>query len=79
MNPEKRAIVATMALNGTNGADTQSYIRWNAEGVEKVPPHEKEDIQAVADLINTMQRTQFNNHGHMFSGRWPGGLIEHIS
>jgi hypothetical protein len=57
-----------MASNGTNGLEIRNYIRWDTEGVEEIPPHEQEDIQAVADMINTMQKAQFNNHGHMFSG-----------
>jgi hypothetical protein len=46
--------------NGTKGVNTSNYIRWDADGVEKVPPGEAEDVQAVADMIN--------NHRHMYSG-----------
>lgn len=54
--------------NGTKGVNTSNYIRWDADGVEKVPPGEAEDVQAVADMINTIQKSQFNNHRHMYSG-----------
>jgi hypothetical protein len=54
--------------NGTKGVNTSNYIRWDADGVEKVPPGEAEDVQAVADMINTIQKAQFNNHRHMYSG-----------
>jgi len=55
--------------NGSNGVKSRNYIRWDAEGVEKVPPNEAEDIQAVADMINQIQKAQFNNHRHMYSGK----------
>ena len=67
----------TMATNGhTNGANgasdlgSRNYIRWDAEGVEKVPPHEKEDIQNVANMINGAQHMNFNNHRHVYGGEW---------
>lgn len=46
----------------------RNYIRWDAHGVEKIAENEEEDIKAVADMINTMQKAQFNNHRHCFSG-----------
>jgi hypothetical protein len=27
-----------MASNETNGVNTSNYIRWNAEGIERIPP-----------------------------------------
>jgi len=57
-----------MASNGTNEVGTHNYIRWDAEGVEKIPPNEKEDIQKVADMINTIQKTYYNTTRHMYSG-----------
>ena len=48
----------------------REYIRWDAEGVEKIPPNEADDIQAVADMINTIQKTQWNSHRHCFSGMY---------
>lgn len=56
-------------IMSTNSGDLSKYIRWDAPGVEKVPPGESEDIQAVADMINGMQKAQFNNHRHMYGGR----------
>lgn len=46
----------------------RNYIRWDADGVESVPPNETEDIQAVADMINEIQRTHWNNTRHCFGG-----------
>ncbi|KAF4625245.1 hypothetical protein G7Y89_g12923 [Cudoniella acicularis] len=62
-----------MASNGltnahSNRVASRDYIRWDAEGVEKIPPNEQEDIQAVAEMINKIQRAQFNSHRHMYSG-----------
>jgi hypothetical protein len=39
-----------------NDLSSRNYIRWDASGVGKVPPGEAEDIQAVAEMINTMQK-----------------------
>ncbi|EOD47921.1 putative catalase protein [Neofusicoccum parvum] len=46
----------------------RNYVRWDADGVEQIPPNEAEDIQAVADMINKIQRTHFNNARHAFGG-----------
>jgi hypothetical protein len=46
----------------------RNYIRWDDNGVEKIPPNEKEDIQAVANMINQMQKAQFNKGRHCFGG-----------
>ncbi|KAI9753252.1 MAG: cell division control protein [Chaenotheca gracillima] len=48
-------------------ADTSAYVRYSPS-VEKAPPNETEDIQAVADMINAMQKAQYNNHRHAFGG-----------
>lgn len=56
-----------MTLQGE--VDTGKYVEWNAEGVEKVPPNEAEDIQAVAGLINKFQMAQMSNHRHVYSGQ----------
>lgn len=53
----------------SNTVDTSKYVRWDS-GVEQVPPGEAEDIQAVADMINAMQKAQFNNHRHMYGGKY---------
>ncbi|KAL8957975.1 MAG: hypothetical protein Q9193_004879, partial [Seirophora villosa] len=46
----------------------RNYIRWDAEGVEKIPENEEDDIKAVADMINTIQKAQWNSHRHCYSG-----------
>ena len=46
----------------------RNYIHWQDEGVENVPPNEKEDIQTVAEMINGMQRAQYNQHRHCYTG-----------
>ncbi len=47
---------------------SRKYIHWQDGGVEKIPPNEAEDIQAVADMINNIQRAQYNMHRHCYSG-----------
>lgn len=46
----------------------RKYIHWQDEGVEKIPSNEAEDIQAVADQINAMQKAQYNQHRHCYTG-----------
>lgn len=60
-NSNKRGDEA--AIEGRN------YIRWDAEGVEKIPPHEEEDIKAVAEQVNGIQRRLYNQHRHAFGGK----------
>jgi hypothetical protein len=62
------AVIADISMASNGSVDTSKYIKWNAEGVEKVPPNEAEDIQAVADMINKIQMTQLSNHRHVYSG-----------
>ncbi|OJD36038.1 heme-dependent catalase [Diplodia corticola] len=61
-----------MATNGQSAHPEdlagRKYIRWDAKGVEKVPPNEAEDIQAVADMINEIQRAHWNKARHCFGG-----------
>lgn len=47
---------------------SRTYVRCDTPGVEVIPPNEAEDIQAVADMVNTMQRAQFNKGCHCFGG-----------
>ncbi len=47
---------------------SRKYINWQDDGVEKIPSNEEEDIQAVADMINAMQKAQYNNHRHCYTG-----------
>ncbi|KAF2490765.1 heme-dependent catalase [Lophium mytilinum] len=44
------------------------YIHWNDPNVEKIPPNEAEDIQAVADMINLIQKTHYNKTRHAYGG-----------
>lgn len=46
----------------------RNYIRWDSEGVEKVPDDEEDDINAVAEQINQIQKAQWNVHRHCYSG-----------
>ncbi|TKX21388.1 catalase-like protein [Elsinoe australis] len=46
----------------------RNYIRWDANGVEVVPPGEEEDIKAVAEQINTIQRAHYNKTRHAYGG-----------
>ncbi|TGO67022.1 hypothetical protein BOTNAR_0049g00090 [Botryotinia narcissicola] len=52
----------------SEGLKSRNYIKWDASGVEVIPPNEQEDIQAIADQINAIQKAQFNAHRHCFGG-----------
>lgn len=54
---------------GQNAMADRNYIHWHAEGVERIPPNETEDIQTVADQINAMQKAQYNMHRHCYTGQ----------
>ena len=47
--------------------EDRNYIRFDS-GVENIPPNEAKDIQAVADMINVMQKAQYNSHRHAYGG-----------
>ncbi|KAF2100631.1 heme-dependent catalase [Rhizodiscina lignyota] len=49
------------------GLANRNYIRWDAEGVEKIPPDEEEDIQASANMLNGVQKFMYNAHRHCFA------------
>jgi hypothetical protein len=55
-------------VKDTQNLEGRRYIRWNDDGVEKVPPNEEEDIKAVAEMINTIQKTTWNRTRHGYSG-----------
>lgn len=58
-----------MATKGSaNGLGSRDYIKWDALGMEIVPPGEAEDIQAVVHMINIMQKSQYNDHRHCYGG-----------
>lgn len=53
---------------GEEDLSNRNYIRWDNEGVEKIPDGEEEDINAVAEQINAIQKAQWNMHRHCYSG-----------
>lgn len=46
----------------------RNYIRWDADGVEKIPENEEQDIRDVVDKINETQRRFYKDNGHCFGG-----------
>jgi len=66
--PPKGMEISNRAAGEQDDMSKRKYIRWDAEGVEKVPPNEAENIQAVADMINACQKAQWDSHRHCFSG-----------
>lgn len=48
---------------------SRKYIRWDASGVENIPPGEEEDINAVADQLNLIQKTHYNKTRHSYGGQ----------
>lgn len=51
-----------------NKLEGRNYIKWDDASVEKIPDGEEEDIKAVADMINEIQKAQYNSHRHCYSG-----------
>lgn len=43
-----------MSFIGSVGLEFHNYVKWDAPGVEVIPPNEQKDIQAIADQINVM-------------------------
>lgn len=50
-------------------SENRNYIRWDDPRVEQKPEGEDEDIKAVAEMINDIQRAQYNMHRHCYSGK----------
>ncbi|KAF2227296.1 catalase-like domain-containing protein [Elsinoe ampelina] len=46
----------------------RKYLRWDSPGVEKIPSGEEDDIKAVAEQINLIQRTHYNKTRHSYGG-----------
>lgn len=46
----------------------RGYIRYDDPRLQEKPEGEEEDIQAVADMINEIQKAQYNCHRHCYSG-----------
>ena len=67
--PPKGMGISNRPVREDEDMSKRKYIRWDADGVEKIPPNEAEDIQAVADMINTIQKAQWNSHRHCYTGR----------
>ena len=70
---EKEAPLTGMEISNRPAGEEEDmskrdYIRWDSEGVEQIPPNEADDIQAVADMINSFQKAQWNNHRHCYTG-----------
>lgn len=51
----------------TKSLENRKYIPFS-KGVEQIPENEAEDIQAVADMINAIQKAQWNCHRHAYTG-----------
>jgi hypothetical protein len=47
---------------------SRNYIRWDDPNVEKKQEGDDEDIRAVAEQINAIQKAQYNSHRHCYSG-----------
>ncbi|KAL7782547.1 heme-dependent catalase [Trichoderma afarasin] len=47
---------------------TREYMRWNSQGVEKIPEDEADDIQAVVEIFNGLHQAMFQMNGHVMSG-----------
>ncbi|KAJ4295013.1 hypothetical protein N0V90_007021 [Kalmusia sp. IMI 367209] len=58
----------TIKAGGQDRPAPGKYIRWDAEGVEKIQPGEQEKIQAVSDQFNRFQMMNFNEHMHCLRG-----------
>ena len=46
----------------------RNYIKWDDPSVQSTPEDEDEDIKAVADMINEIQKAQYNSHRHCYTG-----------
>lgn len=46
----------------------RNYIRWDAPGVEEVPPSEAEDIKATTEMFNSIQCHYNKLNNHCFGG-----------
>jgi hypothetical protein len=55
-------------VKDTRSLERRKYIHWSDNGVEEIPPNEEADIEAVAEMINTIQKATWNRTRHGFSG-----------
>ncbi|KAL7940807.1 heme-dependent catalase [Trichoderma barbatum] len=47
---------------------TREYIRWDSQGVEKIPEGEADDIQAVVKMFDRLHQAMFQMNSHAVSG-----------
>lgn len=59
-----------MKAGGQDKPAPGTYIRWDAEGVEKIEPGEQEKIQAVSDQFNRFQMMNFNEYVIFLKDQW---------
>lgn len=52
----------------------RKYVRWDAEGVEEIPPNEEEYMDAVIKQINAIQQMNFDRDRHAYGGT-PGNIF----
>lgn len=50
------------------GLSDRKYIRWDAEGVEVIPPNEREYIDGVVKNINESQRRFHKENNRCYTG-----------
>ena len=55
-------------MRETQNLEGRKYIKWTDDGVENVPPNEEEDIKAVAEMFDTIQRATWNRTRHGYTG-----------
>ncbi|KAL2419745.1 hypothetical protein ABEF95_006638 [Exophiala dermatitidis] len=48
--------------------EDRHYIRYDDPRVTSRPEGEEEDIKAVADMVNEIQKAQWNSHRHCYTG-----------
>jgi hypothetical protein len=58
----------TVKAGGQDKPAPGEYIKWDSDGVEKIPAGETEKIQAVSDQFNRFQMMNFNEHMHCLRG-----------
>ena len=60
--------ISNKEAKDTRSLEGRTYIKWNDNGVEKIPPNEEEDINAVAEMINAIQKATWNHTRHGYTG-----------
>ncbi|KAI0146730.1 catalase-like domain-containing protein [Pestalotiopsis sp. NC0098] len=72
MNENASNGISDARMNGNAGLEDdlskKKYVRWDAEGVESIPPDEDEHIQAVLKQVDEIQRFQYNKARHCYGG-----------